>query len=92
MPPLDNHDQAFLTHQLARIEMRIRRYQSRDWDPADPYIAQKRQIVLPKLIEARRRILEGGYGFCCGCGLAIPRSRLEKIPGAVGCVDCTDGG
>ena len=85
-------DQAFLTHQFARIELRIRRYQSRTWDPENPYIVRKRHEILPKLIEARRRILEGGYGTCNECGHLISRARLDKIPGALLCTDCSREG
>ena len=82
-------DQAFLTHQLTRIDLRIERYRSRDWKPEDPYIVRKRNQILPRLIEARRRILEGGYGICDKCERLIPRGRLEKVPGALRCVDCS---
>ena len=85
----DHLDQAFLMQQLARVELRIQRYQSREWDPENPYIVHKRQNILPKLIEARRRILEGNYGICDGCGNLISRRRLDKIPGALRCIDCS---
>ncbi|WP_018215292.1 TraR/DksA family transcriptional regulator [Salinispora vitiensis] len=37
---------------------------------------------------ALTRLEEGTYGFCEGCGAAIPVERLEIFPSATTCVSC----
>ncbi len=37
---------------------------------------------------ALTRLEEGTYGFCEGCGAAIPLERLEIFPSATTCVTC----
>lgn len=37
---------------------------------------------------ALTRLEEGTYGFCEGCGAAIPVERLEIFPSATTCVTC----
>lgn len=86
----DHLDKEFLERQLRRIEIRIRRYQSRAWNPEDPYIARKRTEILPSLLEARRRLREGSYGICLVCDGPIPLDRLEQIPGALHCLECAE--
>lgn len=43
---------------------------------------------LSNVDHALRRIDEGTYGICEGCGRPIPEERLKAIPSAVLCVDC----
>jgi DnaK suppressor protein len=38
---------------------------------------------------ALAKLAEGTYGLCDSCGAAIPEERLEAIPWAVYCVDCS---
>ncbi len=38
--------------------------------------------------DAMRRVREGTYGTCQGCGRSIPPERLEALPQAVRCVEC----
>ncbi len=45
--------------------------------------------VLEQIKAALKRIEEGGYGRCKGCGKEIPEARLEAIPYAARCVKCT---
>jgi len=37
---------------------------------------------------ALRRITEGSYGICAGCGDAIAEARLRAVPATRFCVDC----
>jgi RNA polymerase-binding transcription factor DksA len=37
---------------------------------------------------ACRRLVEGTYGVCERCGLAIPPARLDALPAARTCVEC----
>jgi RNA polymerase-binding transcription factor DksA len=39
---------------------------------------------------ALKRIEEGSYGECGGCGSQIPKRRLEVLPHAVLCVQCEE--
>ncbi|WP_421119623.1 TraR/DksA C4-type zinc finger protein [Aquihabitans daechungensis] len=41
------------------------------------------------LEEALARIDNGTYGRCIWCMQAIPPERLEVVPAAAGCKDCT---
>lgn len=38
--------------------------------------------------EALRRIDQGTYGICEGCGHRIPKERLDVLPHAVRCIEC----
>jgi DnaK suppressor protein len=38
--------------------------------------------------QALRRMSEGTYGVCDGCGQDIPTARLEALPSARYCVPC----
>ncbi len=44
------------------------------------------------LDDALRRLDNGHYGECVGCGRAIPAARLEAIIGVETCVDCASRG
>jgi DnaK suppressor protein len=46
---------------------------------------------LAEVAAARRRLDDGRYGTCEGCGLPIPVARLEARPTARTCVDCASG-
>ena len=48
--------------------------------------AARRRVRL--IDEALRRIGEGSYGICAGCGNEIPADRLEVRPLSVRCVGC----
>lgn len=39
---------------------------------------------------ALHRIKTGTYGYCVDCGEEIPEKRLEIIPYAVKCTDCSE--
>ncbi len=49
---------------------------------------QRRDIQTRRLAAAPRRIETGEFGWCEGCGDAIPLRRLELDPAAVQCVSC----
>jgi DnaK suppressor protein len=40
---------------------------------------------------ALRRINEGRYGHCTGCGALIGQARLDALPYATTCVGCASG-
>jgi RNA polymerase-binding transcription factor DksA len=44
--------------------------------------------AITEIRDALRRLDEGGYGSCEGCGAPIPFDRLEVIPHARRCVAC----
>ena len=46
------------------------------------------QQTLGEIDAALRRIDEGTYGTCAGCGQAIAPERLEAYPWASMCIDC----
>lgn len=51
-------------------------------------IASGESDMLQAVSEALRRIKEGKYGDCEGCGNEIPRKRLEVFPSARYCIEC----
>jgi DnaK suppressor protein len=46
--------------------------------------------LLDKIEIALRKIKEGGYGDCEGCGEEISRARLEARPEAQLCIQCKE--
>ena len=44
--------------------------------------------VLEQIEAALKRIEDGSYGQCEGCGVGIPKARLEAIPYTALCVKC----
>ena len=44
--------------------------------------------ILGEVRAARRRLVEGTYGDCTGCGAAIAPERLELRPWAATCPRC----
>jgi len=44
--------------------------------------------LLAQIQDALRRLDDGTYGVCTGCGLRIEYERLEAIPYATQCMDC----
>ena len=71
-------------------------------DPEGATIAYERQHVvalleqsrehLAAIDEALRRLDEGGYGYCEGCGQPIAPERLAARPTATRCVACASPG
>jgi RNA polymerase-binding transcription factor DksA len=60
----------------------------------DPVVAAQRsalQQTLAEIAAARRRIVDGTFGACTGCGRSIPVERLELRPWAGTCVACGKG-
>ena len=46
---------------------------------------------LEEVDRALAKVDDGTYGFCDGCGAAIPEGRLEVHPSATRCVACAAG-
>lgn len=59
--------------------------------PRDVVAAAHRGTVI-RLLEqvraARRRLRDGGYGICTGCGTRIHPERLELRPWLLSCTEC----
>lgn len=51
-------------------------------------IASGESEQLQDIADALRRIADGNYGICEGCGEEIPKKRLEVLPAARYCVEC----
>lgn len=47
------------------------------------------QITLAQVIRAQDKIAESTYGTCDHCGKRIAAARLEAMPWAVECVECS---
>ena len=53
--------------------------------------SQRRREAEKNLIEAAlRRIREGEFGYCLGCGEEIGEARLRHNPAAAKCVSCAE--
>lgn len=71
-------------------------------DPEGATIAFERQHIAALLRQARehlsqidtalRRVADGSYGRCAGCGTLIPAERLAARPTAVTCIGCAHRG
>jgi len=55
---------------------------------ADLNVADIRRQELTQMEEAERKLNEGTYGKCDGCGIEIDEKRLTLMPYASCCVDC----
>ena len=65
---------------------------SSETDRAIELRARDRQRKLVSKIDAAlRRIEEGEYGYCTGCGEEIEAKRLALDPALATCVDCAAG-
>ena len=51
-------------------------------------IASGEAAWLREVTDALRRIKDGKYGVCEGCGAEIPKKRLEVFPSARYCIEC----
>jgi RNA polymerase-binding transcription factor DksA len=45
---------------------------------------------LRQIADARERMLNGSYGLCIDCGMAIPIARLQVQPFSERCVPCQE--
>ena len=52
---------------------------------------RRRNVELRRIEAALRRLAEGEFGYCLGCGEVIETKRLELDPTAPQCVDCAAG-
>lgn len=43
-----------------------------------------------QLDRAYRKLMNGSYGICEGCGMDIPAKRLEAMPNAAYCLPCQE--
>ena len=51
-------------------------------------LAEREGKLLRYIEEAIKRVDDGTYGVCKGCGDLIPKARLQAVPTATRCVDC----
>jgi RNA polymerase-binding protein DksA len=47
-------------------------------------------LEIKKIQGALKRISNGSYGICAGCGADIDTRRLEAMPTATQCIDCAE--
>ncbi|MEV6367069.1 TraR/DksA C4-type zinc finger protein [Micromonospora musae] len=77
------------TDQLAELTVYSRQ---RDHGGHDPdtlrRLVEVAQQGIADISEALKRMSEGTYGLCEGCGRPIPTARLEILPSARHCVPC----
>ncbi len=53
---------------------------------------RRRSQEILRIRSALRRLEEGEFGWCIGCGDRIPKRRLEIDPATPTCVRCASGG
>lgn len=51
-------------------------------------VLENEQHLANEIVAALRRIADGTFGVCAGCGKAIPQARLKAVPYARFCVKC----
>jgi RNA polymerase-binding protein DksA len=54
----------------------------------DYTLEENSEHVLSEIDGALKRIADGTYGRCTGCGRQIPEERLEARPYATLCIEC----
>lgn len=92
--PQPGHDTLRRRLERSRDECEAELRQSADVDPdhaADPVHETYRanvDLLLYDTERALRRLEDGTYGRCLGCGDMIPQARLELVPQAACCVAC----
>ena len=86
-----------LAQRAGRIGSDLRRLLDRDWQEQasemenDEVLAGLDEMTRAELGDIRnalRRIDEGRYGTCAGCGQAIAAERLAAMPATPRCVAC----
>ncbi|MFF5264366.1 TraR/DksA family transcriptional regulator [Actinomadura viridis] len=81
--------------ELAALEKVVEGTAPGQVEPADYTRMDNLRQSLTEIDGALRRLEEGTYGVCEGCGQAIPAGRLEILPHVRCCVRCQgriDGG
>lgn len=53
-------------------------------------IASNERKILREIDDALKRIDDGSYGICVGCGKNITKSRLKVIPHTNFCINCQE--
>lgn len=48
----------------------------------------KARILIPQIVLAQCKLLNGTYGYCIDCDAGIPEKRLLKHPHVERCVPC----
>jgi DnaK suppressor protein len=86
-----------LTARLERISNNLQRgldpdseeraKQLEDRDVVDT-LGKEAQLELQQIAATLRRMDDGQFGICAGCGGSIKDARLEAYPYATECVDC----
>ncbi|MEU4419274.1 TraR/DksA C4-type zinc finger protein [Actinoplanes sp. NPDC024001] len=83
---------AALTTEFAQQSARLTELTADTGDPAEadtrPALLAATRQNLAQLGDALRRIAEGTYGRCQGCGQQINPERLEILPYAAFCMPC----
>lgn len=54
------------------------------------YALFKRKHIIPRLMNALKRIANGTYGICIDCGEKISEKRLLSVPAADRCISCQE--
>jgi DnaK suppressor protein len=88
---------ASLEKRVAGLEGDLRSSHSQDWEEraseisGDEVLEGLESAALEEIDQIRaalKRIDEGEYGACNGCGKNIGAQRLKALPFAVLCIDC----
>ena len=99
---------AMLSQRLSELEARaarlmesLREPMSADFEEQaveaeddEPLLAQETLAVqeIAQVRAAIKRVDEGRYGICLGCGEPIAPARLAALPEATHCIDCATTG
>ena len=84
----------FETALAEAAETRLQQLESLPSAEIDEVIRGQREAlsqVLQEILAARKRLVEGTFGSCAGCGQSIPVERLEIRPWSATCVPCAGG-
>lgn len=106
MPDL-NHYRTVLLSRLAELDSRLHDIEaeldaphSNDWedlateregDEVLEKLGQSGQAEISRIRAALKRLREGRYGICAGCGATISTARLDVLPETPLCKTCAAG-
>ncbi|MDH3270031.1 MAG: TraR/DksA C4-type zinc finger protein [Gemmatimonadota bacterium] len=82
-------DEALRTVELDQTAVgRLSRMDSLQNQSLSKGLREREVVRLSQILEALRKLDEGGYGSCSECGGDIPFERLFVFPEAPECADC----
>jgi DnaK suppressor protein len=89
----EGHEKAAATVELDQSKVgRISRMDALQQQAMSAAVGRRARQELDRIESALRRITNGEYGFCVGCGEEIAVKRLRANPSVLTCITCARSG